>query len=142
MYSDRKKIVICASAVFYQEAQEWKAKLEDMGYEVIRTLQSISENDVNQYQKTHQGHYAKMAECDIVFVLNLEKKDIPGYIGASVFAEIAFAIGLNLVFNKNIQILYLNSIPDNLPYSDELTKWQKLGWIKQFQPVVASELVK
>lgn len=136
------KVVICASAMFYKEAQEWKVKLEDMGYEVIRTIQSINENDINQYQKTHQEHYAKMAECDVLFVLNLEKKDIPGYIGASVFAEIAFAIGLNLVLNKNIQIFYLNPIPTNLPYTDELTKWQKLGWIKQFQPVAEPELTK
>ena len=137
-----KKVVICASAVFYQEAQKWKTKLEDMGYEVIRTIQSIGENDINQYQTTHQEHYTKMAECDIVFVLNLEKRDIPGYVGSSVFAEIAFAIGLNIVFNKNIQIFYLNPIPDGLPYSDELTKWQKLGWIKQFQSVATSELVR
>ena len=137
-----KKVVICASAVFYKEAQEWKVKLEGMGYEVIRTIQSISENDINQYQKTHQEHYVKMAECDIVFVLNLEKKGIPGYIGSSVFAEIAFAIGSNLVFNKNIQIFYLNPISEGLPYSDELTKWESLGWIKQFQLVVEPELVK
>jgi len=141
-FSNMKKVVICASAVFYREAQAWKAKLESMGYEVIRTIQSISENDIDQYQKTHQEHYAKMAECDIVFVLNLEKKGISGYVGASVFAEIAFAIGLNLVLNKNIQIFYLNPFPDNLPYSDELAKWQKLGWIKQFQPVATPELVK
>ncbi|MBU1092782.1 hypothetical protein KJ836_03905 [Patescibacteria group bacterium] len=137
-----KKVVICASAVFYQEAQEWKYRLESMGYEVIRIIQSISENDIDQYQKIHREHYAKMAECDMVFALNLEKRGISGYIGSSVFAEIAFAIGLNLVFNKNIQILYLNPIPNNLPCSDELTKWQKLGWIKQFQPSVIPELIK
>ena len=69
-------------------------------------------------------------------MLNLEKKGIPGYIGSSVFAEIAFAIGLNLVFGKNIQVFYLNPYPKDLPYSDELTKWESLGWIKQFQPSV------
>ncbi|MFA5966979.1 MAG: hypothetical protein WC805_00470 [Patescibacteria group bacterium] len=137
-----KKVVICASAAFYTEAQEWKKRLEEIGYRVTTTLKDIDESDIFQYRQTHQEHYAKMAECDIVFILNLEKKGIPGYIGASVFAEIAFTIGLNMVFNKNIQILCVNPIPDNLPYSDELTKWQKLGWIKQFQPVAAPESVE
>lgn len=132
---NKRKLVICASAKFYKEAQEWKNKLENMGYSVIRTIQSIDENSIDQYKQTHKDHYSKMSGCDIVLVLNLEKRGISGYIGASVFAEIAFAIGLNLVFNKNIQILLVNPLPKESPYIDELTKWEKLGWIKQFSKV-------
>ncbi|MBU1083066.1 hypothetical protein KKE14_01360 [Patescibacteria group bacterium] len=137
-----KKVVICASAAFYQEAQEWKIQLENMGYSVIRTIQSIDENDIGQYKQTHTDHYSRMSECNIVFVLNLEKKNIPGYIGAGVFAEIAFAIGLNIILDKNIEILLVNPLPEESPYLDELTKWQKLGWLKQFQPNAMPELVK
>lgn len=136
------KVVICASAQFYNEAQEWKDKLEDSGYSVIRTIQSIDENSIDQYKQTHKDHYSKMSECDTVLVLNLEKRGIPGYIGASVFAEIAFAIGLNLVFKKDIQILLINSISADSPYIDELTKWDKLGWIKQFSHIKELKLLQ
>ncbi len=135
---NKNKLVICASAKFYNEAQEWKKKLESSGYSVIRTIQSIDENNIEQYEKTHTDHYSKMSECDIVLVLNLEKRGIPGYVGASVFAEIAFAIGLNLVLNKSIQILLINPIPEECSYLDELTKWEKLGWIKQFSKISTS----
>lgn len=127
-----KKVVICASAKFYNEAQEWKKKLEEQSFDVIRTIQSIDENSISQYETTHREHYSKMMECDVVFVLNAEKNNIAGYIGASVFAEIAFAIGLNLVLKKDIKIWLLNPLPEESPYLDELIKWEKLGWIKQY----------
>jgi len=126
------KIVICSSAKFYDQAQEWKETLESQGFEVIRAVQSIDPSSLSQYENTHREHYEKMAESDIVFILNLEKNGIEGYIGASVFAEIAFAIGLNLTLKKNIQIWLLNPIPKESQYLDELTKWEKLGWIKQY----------
>ena len=51
-----------------------------------------------------------------------------------MFAEMAFAIGLNRVLNKNIEVCFLNAIPEGvLPYSDELKLWQDLGWIKIFK---------
>ena len=69
----------------------------------------------------------------MLLVLNLEKRGIPGYIGPGVFAEMAFAIGLNKVLDKKIEVCYLNPIPvENLSYSDELKLWQELGWIKLF----------
>jgi len=129
-----KKIVICASAIFYQEAQAWKSKLEQQGYEVIRTIQKIDGGNLEQYRITHSEHYSKIADCDTVFVLNLEKHGRDGYVGPSVFAEIAFAIGLNVALNKNIEIFYLKQWPDDLPYSDELDKWQKLGWLQLWLP--------
>ncbi|MEA1909497.1 MAG: hypothetical protein U9M89_00495 [Patescibacteria group bacterium] len=129
---NKKKVVICSSAKFYDQAQEWKNKLKSEGFDVIRTIQSIDENSISQYEATHKEHYSKMAKCDVVFVLNVKKNGVEGYIGASVFAEIAFAIGLNLVLNKNIQIWLLNPLAKESSYLDELTKWEKLGWIKQF----------
>lgn len=87
---------------------------------------------VNQ-RKEFSEHYRAMAQADILFILNLEKKRIPGYIGPGVYAEIAFALGMNQAFKKHIEVYYLNPIFKNiLPYSDELELWQKLGWIQLF----------
>lgn len=125
----KRKIVICASEAFYKEAEDWKRKLENEGYDVIRSIEVIGKT-VQAYQTTHTEHYRKIAEADILFVLNLEKNGISNYIGPSVFAEISFAIGLNIAFGKKIEIFCLNQLPKKLPYSDELNKWKELDWIK------------
>ena len=125
----KRKIVICASEAFYKEAEDWKRKLKNGGYDVIRSIEVI-EKTVQEYQATHTEHYRKIAEADVLFVLNLEKNGVQNYIGPSVFAEIAFAIGLNIALGKKIEIFCLNPLPENIPYSDELNKWKELGWIK------------
>jgi hypothetical protein len=130
-----KKVVICASTSFEKEIVEWKNKLESLGYDVIKYPEKIGkDNFLEDYKLEFSDHYKSIVNSDMILVLNLEKKGISGYIGAGVFAEIAFAIGLNRTLNKTIEVTYLNPIPIGvLPYSDELELWQKLGWIKQFR---------
>lgn len=123
----KKKVVICSSISFHKEIKEWKEKLEKKGYDVIKYPDIIGQDSLQDYKITHTEHYKKIAETDILFILNVSKD---GYIGPSVFAEISFAIGLNILRDNNdIEIYYLNYIPKNLPYSEELYKWQDLGWI-------------
>ncbi|MDP2741546.1 MAG: hypothetical protein Q8O66_02595 [bacterium] len=131
---EKKKIVICASASFEKETQAWVKKLEKDGCKVTKHPTKIKENFLNNYKKSFLDCYRAIPRADMVFVLNLEKNGIPGYIGPGVFAEIAFAIGINKVLNKKINIFYLNPIPKNgLSYCSELKSWQDLGWIKIFQ---------
>lgn len=124
-----RKVVICASESFYKEAEKWKGKLESEGFSVIRSV-GVIERTMEAYKETHTEHYRKITETDILFVINIEKNGIPNYIGASVFAEVAFAIGLNITSGKKIEVFCLNPLPESLPYSDELKKWEELGWIK------------
>jgi len=136
----RKKLIICASASFDKEIVYWKNNLEKQGFEVIKYPQSIKGDFLENYQKEFSEHYNAIMQADVLFVLNLEKKGIAGYIGPAVYAEIAFAVGINKVFDKHIEVYYLNSIPkDILPYSDELESWQKLGWIKIFNKKAVSK---
>ena len=130
----KKKIVICASASFGDETREWKRKLEEEGYIVVKHPTKINEDFLDNYKKSFLDCYRAIHKSDMVFVLNLEKNGIPGYIGPGVFAEIAFAIGINKVLNKRIGIFCLNPIAKNrLSYCDELKSWQDLGWIKIFK---------
>lgn len=69
-------------------------------------------------------------EADIVLGLNTNKNGKENHVGASVFAEITFAVGIKMASNKNIEIYLLNPIPKDLPYTEELELWKKLGWIK------------
>lgn len=129
---NKKKVVICASASFESEIVEWKNKLEEKGLEVLQYPTKIKENLLTGYNKEFSEHYDAINKADMILALNLDKKGIQGYIGSGVFAEMAFALGLNKAFNKNIEVCYLNPIAkEGLPYSDELELWQNLGWIRQ-----------
>jgi hypothetical protein len=129
----KRKLVICASASFESEIVEWKDKIEKSGYEVIKYPRKIKDNFLTNYKREFTEHYDAISSADVLLALNLEKKGVPGYIGSGVFAEMAFAIGLNRVLDKKIEVCYLNPIPEEiLPYSDELKLWQELGWIKLF----------
>ncbi|MEK7464466.1 MAG: hypothetical protein AAB617_01670 [Patescibacteria group bacterium] len=128
----KKRLVICASSSFGNEILEWKEKLRKSGFEVIKFPLKTTGNTAS-YNKEFSEHYEAISKADVLLALNLEKRGIPGYIGPGVFAEMAFAIGLNIVLNKNIEVYYLNSVPEGaLPYSDELKLWQESGWIKLF----------
>lgn len=131
MGNKKKKVTICASGAFIKEARQWQKRLERKNYRVIQIPRQLKRD----YASIHQLHYRKIAESDILFVLNLKKDGIKNYIGPSVFAEIAFAIGLNLVFRKRIKVFCLNPIPKNLPYSTELLLWRKVGWIQKWKKV-------
>ena len=131
---ENKKVVICASGSFEKEVLEWKKKLENDGFEVVKHPTKITEDFLNNYKKSFLDCYKSIPEADIIFVLNLEKNGIRGYIGPGVFAEMAYTIGINEAFNKKIEILYLNPIPQSgLAYCEELKAWQDLGWIKSFK---------
>ena len=132
---EKKKVVICASASFETKIVEWKNKLESMGYDVIKYPTKIGkDNFLEDYNFEFMDHYKSIVNSDMILVLNLVKNGIAGYIGAGVFAEIAFTIGINKTLNKTIEVYYINTITSGiLPYSDELELWQQLKWIKQFK---------
>lgn len=131
----KKRIVICASASFEKEIIDWKNKLGGLNYEVIKYPEKIGQNNfLKDYELEFSDHYKAIKNSNAIIALNLDKNSIAGYIGAGVFAEIAFAIGLNRTSDKKIEVYYVNPISNGkLPYSDELELWQKLQWIRQFK---------
>ena len=130
---DKEKVVICSSMSFRKEINEWKDELENNKYQVIKFPEEFTGDFLLGYKKEFSEHYQKIAEADILFVLNIEKNGEEGYIGASVFAEIAFAIGLNRSYNKNIKVYCLNKFTESLPYYEELKYWEQLGWLDYWQ---------
>lgn len=131
---NKKKVVICASASFENEIVEWKNKLEEKGFEVLKYPTKIKGDLLTGYNREFSEHYEAITKADILLALNFDKKGIAGYIGAGVFAEMAFALGLNRTLDKQIEVCYINPIPkEGLPYFDELELWQNLDWIKQFK---------
>ena len=132
------KIVICASIDFTPKIKEVADFLLKQGHTVDIPLTSqrilngefTLEDFLQEKEKNGDGgfresavrkikdnliklHYCKISESDAIFVLNLEKKGIPGYIGGNTFLEMGFAY----VLDKKIYLY--NNIPD-VSYSDEI----------------------
>lgn len=129
----KEKIVICSSMSFWDDINLWKEKLENDGYAVIKYPEQFTGEFLPNYKIEFSDQYQKITKTDTLFILNLSKNGIEGYIGASVFAEIAFAIGLNQSLSKKIKVYCLNKFSDKLPYYEELKYWEQLGWIKFWQ---------
>jgi hypothetical protein len=128
-----KSVVICTSRSFFGEAEKWKGILKRKGYGVVCSPVLADQDSPEAYDNAHTLHYKNISKSDTLLVLNLEKNGVKGYIGPSVFAEIAFAIGLNISFGKRIEIYCLNPVPENLPHSEELKLWERLDWIKYWK---------
>ncbi len=128
-----KKVVLIASGTAEKETIKWRDKLTAEGFEVLTCPLKIESDFNNEYEKSFNLCYTSIPVADMVLAINIEKNGVEGYIGPGTFAELAFAIGVNKAFNKNIEILYLNELPKNLPYSMELELWKELGWTKQYK---------
>lgn len=128
----QKKVTICASMSFWEDTLKWKEQLEKNDYIVIQYPKQFSGEFLPNYKREFIQHYEKMAESDSILALNMRKNEVDGYIGAAVFAEIAFAVGLNRTVRKNnpLEIYCVNPFPKSLPYSEELQHWVDLGWLK------------
>lgn len=130
------KITICGSIAFHDEMLEVKEKLEALGYEVKLPPAEISDDSgkmisVKEYYAMRQTaadddawvwdrkeeaikrHFDKVAWSDVILVLNHDKNDIVGYIGANTLME----MGLALHLGKKIYLL--NPIPD-ISYKEEI----------------------
>jgi nucleoside 2-deoxyribosyltransferase len=132
------KIVICGSIDFTFKIKEIADILSDQGHEVDIPLTSqriingelTLEDFLNEKNKNGDAsfresalrkirddvikrYYHKIADSDVILVLNLDKKGIPNYIGGNTFLEMGFAH----VLDKTIYLY--NNIPD-ISYTDEI----------------------
>lgn len=67
-----------------------------------------------------RGYFEKIKSVDAVLIANVERKNIPGYIGGNSFLEMGFAH----VLNKPIYLL--NPIPE-IGYQDEIVAMQPIA---------------
>jgi hypothetical protein len=120
------KIIIFGSMTTSKEMLQAKSELEKLGHQV--TLPTFTEDYAKlvthgeMHRESAQNkidhdlirkYYELIKEHDVCLTLNIERKSIPGYIGANSLIEIAFAH----VLNKPNYLL--NQIPE-MDYKDEL----------------------
>ena len=130
------KITLCGSIAFYDEMLALKQKLEQARHEIkLPPIEVKDENgkmiSVKEYyekRKTETSetswvwdrkkeamktHFDKIAWSDAILVINHDKKDIPGYIGANTLVEMGMALHLNK------KIFLLKNIPE-ISYKEEI----------------------
>jgi len=129
-----KKLVIAGSASLQEKVQYWKKYWENLGYEVIDYPSPISkENFLEDYPKVHTDFFKNITKANTLFIMNEDKNDIIGYLGAESFAEMCFGVAQNLLHNKNLEIMLLQMPSEKVQSYEEMLLWLKLGWIKLYK---------
>ena len=130
------KITICGSIAFIDEMAEAKRRLEKMGHEVQMPPTEmvdgagtiIPAKEYYKFRKTTtrtdgwiwdrkeeamRNHFNKVMWSDAILVLNHDKSNISGYIGANTLLE------MGLVFHHGKGIYLFGPIPE-LAYKEEI----------------------
>ncbi len=130
------KITICGSIAFYDEMLEIKEKLEKLNHQVklppleikdekgkmisvkeYYTRRKAETNDQSwiweRKEEAMRSHFKKVEWSEAVLILNYEKNDVAGYIGANTLLE------MGLAFFLRKKIFLLNDIPD-ISYKEEI----------------------
>ncbi len=129
-----KKVVIAGSASLQKKVLFWKKYWEDKGCFVVDYPSPVPEKTfLEEYPQVHKDFFKNIIESDILFVMNEDKNNIKGYLGAESFAEMCFGVVQNLIYNKNIEVMLLQMPERNVQSYDEIILWLKLGWIKVYK---------
>ncbi len=132
-----KKVVISGSASLQDDMNKWAEYWNGLdGYLVTALPKTIpKENFDSSYQNLHKKFFVKITEADILFIANEDKNNIIGYIGAGTFAEMAFGVAQNLLYNKKIKIILAKMPSENVQCFDEAVLWKRLGWIHETKTI-------
>lgn len=150
-----KKLVISGSSKLHERALYWRGYFEGRGYEVIdwpcpvstesetvdepqtapglslgRWLSPGDSDYAERLTKVYQRFYKNLDQADIFFLMNEDKDGIEGYIGASMIAEITYAIVNNLNRGRKVEINILKMPSKEQKCYEEVKFWLDQDWIK------------
>lgn len=129
-----KKVVIAGSAKLQDKINSWKLFFENNGYEILDYPKAIDNtNFMNLYPNIHKEYFENITHTDILFLMNEDKNNVEGYIGDESYAELAFGVAQNLIYNKSIEILIYKMPSDKVQCYEEIQLWLELGWIKLYK---------
>lgn len=158
-----KKLIISGSSKLYERAIYWRGYFEGRGYEVIDWPAPVFENnpDTNEdvtedgpvpgfypgqpltsndraYAKSLLGTYKRfwrnLDRADVLFVMNENRHNITGYVGAGTYAELQHVITNNLNHHHQTEI-YLLQMPDKSQGCfEEIGFWLEQNLIKIYRP--------
>jgi hypothetical protein len=131
------KITIVGSSVFAKEMVKYRDQLVKLGHKVnlhkhyIAQANGVMKDLIDRMKREHASvkieydyiryHYNEIVGSDAILVLNFDKNGVKNYIGGNTLMEMGFA------YVNNKKIFLLNSIPNDVPYVDE---------IKAMEPII------
>lgn len=128
MKNDKKRIVLCGSMSSFGEMTEIAEELSEFGIPTVLPDTEGPEIGLLSYEeflrwklnasKRHLRRIRDNGKTFGILVVNQDKNDIKGYIGANTFAEIAVA------FSHYINIYLLYDAPSL--YREELEAWNAM----------------
>ena len=129
-----KKIVISGSSKIKDSINYWTEYFKNKGYMVLDYPEAIKkEKFIELYPEVFKEFFVNISKADVMFVMNEDKNDIEGYIGAATYAELTFAIAQNLLYNKGIEVILLKMPSIEVSCYDEIKLWLELGWIRLYR---------
>lgn len=132
----RKKVVISGSSKLQDKINFWVKYFEDRDYEILDYPKSIDKDKfIELYPNVHKHFYESIMDTDILFIMNEDKNNISGHIGAAAFAELALGLAQKLIYHKNIELVILKMPSTDVGCYEEINLWLKLGWIKLYEEV-------
>lgn len=120
------KVLIHASLDFANEMQNAKRIIEEKSkkisvvlpeltrYQHIRDIEGNDEGFTKIKNKLTKDNICNIEKCDLLLILNYSHRGIQNYIGGNSFLEMCIA------FYLNKPITLLNSIPSQMPYTEEI----------------------
>lgn len=128
-----RKIIIAGSSTFYKEALELKQELENKNYNVIDYPKKINDDVELEYKEAYETFYDNLSKTDDLLLLNLDKKEIEGYIGYESFAELSNLVVKKIQINNNHKI-YIYKMPSKeVGCYDEIMHFIELGYIELYK---------
>lgn len=129
----KDSVVISGSASLQDDMKKWVAFWIEQGAGVLAWPIPISDEEFDvEWPTIHAKFYNAIYGADILFVANVGKNGIPGYVGPNAFAEISFAVGLNFVRKRKIRIILLSLPMDGSSHGEVLRLWVQNGWMEIF----------
>ena len=129
-----KKIVISGSSKVQNKINYWLKHFKDNNYDVLDYPKPIDEEKFMElYPSIHKNFFKNIIKTDILFIMNEDKNNIEGYIGAAAYGELTFGLAQKLVYNKNIDLVILKMPSDKVQCYDEIKLWLDMGWINLYK---------
>lgn len=128
-----KKVVIAGSSKLPDKMNYWIDYFEKNNYYVLDYPRGIDEDKFMEiYPDVHREFFENMTKTDVLFIMNEDKNNVKGYIGAESYAELTFGLAQNLVYKKNIDLVVYQMPSEEVSCYDEVKLWLELGWIRLF----------
>lgn len=129
-----KKIVIAGSAKLQKEIKTWVNYFESLNYTVLDYPKEIEkETLLKNYQSRYKEFFKNITNANILFIMNEDKNNIEGYIGAETFAELSFALAQKLIYEMDIELFIYKMPSKKVSCYDEINLYLNLGLLKLFK---------